>query len=84
MTMGNNAADEKSGHAAGTANIAPVPSPCIDVCRMNRVAGWCEGCLRTIDEIAGWSSFDEQQKRAVWDAIDARHARLIAEKKVPT
>ncbi|SEA04692.1 DUF1289 domain-containing protein [Paraburkholderia sartisoli] len=80
MTTGSNAANGKSG----TANIAPVPSPCIDVCRMNRATGWCEGCLRTIDEIAGWSSLDDRQKHAVWDAIDARHARLIAEKKVPT
>jgi predicted Fe-S protein YdhL (DUF1289 family) len=66
--------------AAGTttaANAAP-PSPCINVCRMDEATGWCDGCLRTIDEIAGWSSFDDEQKRAVWQAIDARHAQLMA------
>ncbi|WP_144144041.1 DUF1289 domain-containing protein [Paraburkholderia sp. BCC1884] len=55
-----------------------VPSPCISVCRMDAATGWCEGCLRTIDEIAGWSLFDGDEKRAVWDAIEARHAQFIA------
>jgi len=57
---------------------APVASPCINVCRMDASTGWCEGCLRTIDEIAGWSSFDDDTKRAVWDAIEARHAQCMA------
>ncbi|PCE25886.1 DUF1289 domain-containing protein [Paraburkholderia acidicola] len=61
-----------------THDSASVPSPCIDVCRMNAATGWCEGCLRTIDEIAGWSSFDDTRKHAVWDAIEARHAQLLA------
>jgi predicted Fe-S protein YdhL (DUF1289 family) len=55
-----------------------VPSPCISVCRMDASTGWCEGCLRTIDEIAGWSSFDDDAKRAVWDAIEARHVEFMA------
>jgi uncharacterized protein len=55
-----------------------VPSPCISVCRMDASTGWCEGCLRTIDEIAGWSRFDDDAKRAVWDAIEVRHAALMA------
>ncbi len=58
----------------------PVPPPCIDVCRMNPVTNWCDGCLRTIDEIAGWSTLDDDAKRAVWDAIEARHARLVAQR----
>lgn len=58
--------------------IAPVPSPCINVCRMNRSTGLCEGCLRTIDEIANWSSFDDAAKRAVWDEIDRRHVDFMA------
>jgi hypothetical protein len=48
---------------------------------MNPDTGWCEGCLRTIDEIAGWSSLDDAQKRAVWDAIDVRHTQLMAEQQ---
>ena len=49
-----------------------VPSPCISVCRMDAASGLCEGCYRTLDEIAGWSRASEEEKRAVWDALLAR------------
>ncbi|NPT40947.1 DUF1289 domain-containing protein [Paraburkholderia sp. 1N] len=62
---------------------AAVPSPCISVCKMDASTGWCEGCLRTIDEIAGWSSFDDDAKRAVWDAIEERHAEFMAKQANP-
>ena len=52
----------------------PVPSPCISVCRMSEATGLCEGCLRTLDEIAAWSVLDDEQRRAVWDAIALRRA----------
>ena len=48
------------------------PSPCISVCRMDPRTGWCEGCHRTIDEIAGWSAMDDAAKRAVWADLDRR------------
>ena len=49
-----------------------VKSPCIDVCKMDRKTGWCEGCLRTIDEIAAWSTMSDDDKRAVWAQLDER------------
>jgi predicted Fe-S protein YdhL (DUF1289 family) len=61
-----------------------VPSPCINVCKMDASTGWCEGCLRTIDEIAGWSTFDDDAKRAVWDAIETRHAEFMASRTTAT
>lgn len=54
---------------------APVPSPCISVCRIDEATGLCAGCLRTLDEIAAWSVLDDAQRRAVWDAIAARRAQ---------
>ena len=50
----------------------PVPSPCNSVCRMSPRTGLCEGCLRTIDEIASWSRMSDDEKRAVWQRIDER------------
>ncbi|MCC8401834.1 DUF1289 domain-containing protein [Paraburkholderia sp. MMS20-SJTN17] len=70
MASGNDHADRNDDGC--------VPSPCISVCRMDATTGWCEGCLRTIDEIAGWSTFDDAAKRTVWDAIEARHAESMA------
>ncbi len=36
--------------------------------------GLCEGCLRTLDEIAAWGGMDDEGKRAVWRELDARRA----------
>lgn len=41
---------------------------------MEAASGLCEGCLRTLDEIAGWSRDSDDQKRAVWARIEARRA----------
>ena len=43
----------------------PVKSPCVNVCRMDAATGWCEGCLRTLDEIAAWSVLSDEEKRTV-------------------
>ena len=53
-----------------------VPSPCTDVCRIDPASGWCEGCLRTIDEIAAWGSLDDAAKRAVWKRLPVRRQAL--------
>ena len=53
---------------------AAVPSPCINVCQMDAATGWCSGCLRTLDEIGGWSRLDEAGKRAVWLDLPERRA----------
>ena len=50
----------------------PVASPCINVCRMDDATGWCVGCLRTLDEIAGWSGLAEADKRTVVAELPAR------------
>jgi len=49
-----------------------VPSPCVSVCRMDTVTGFCEGCFRTLDEIAAWSRLDDAGKRATWQLIAQR------------
>ena len=51
---------------------ACVPSPCTKVCRLDPCTGWCEGCLRTIDEITAWSRLGDDEKRAVGLLLDER------------
>ena len=53
---------------------APVPSPCINVCRISPVTGWCEGCQRRLEEIGGWGSATDEARRAVWRRIYQRRA----------
>jgi predicted Fe-S protein YdhL (DUF1289 family) len=54
-----------------------VPSPCISICEMDPRSGLCIGCLRTLDEIACWSSMDESEKRAVSLELDLRREALF-------
>ncbi len=49
-----------------------VPSPCVSVCRIDPSTGWCEGCGRTIEEIAHWSVLDDEDKRAIWSDLARR------------
>ncbi|MFD0669469.1 MULTISPECIES: DUF1289 domain-containing protein [unclassified Ramlibacter] len=54
----------------------PAPSPCTSVCRMDPANGLCDGCLRSIDEIAGWGMLPDAQRRAVWRLLEQRAAAL--------
>lgn len=49
-----------------------VPSPCISICRIDAASGLCEGCSRTLDEIAAWAAMDDAARRAVWRELPAR------------
>jgi len=49
-----------------------VPSPCVSLCKMNQDTGFCDGCLRTIEEIVAWSRADDAYKRAVWEELRRR------------
>jgi len=54
----------------------PVASPCINVCRIHAGTGWCEGCVRSLDEIAAWSRLDDEAKREVLARLPARRESL--------
>ncbi|MEO5764635.1 MAG: DUF1289 domain-containing protein [Casimicrobiaceae bacterium] len=45
---------------------------------MDDVTALCEGCLRTIDEIAVWSELDDDARRAIWSQIAQRRALRVA------
>jgi uncharacterized protein len=53
-----------------------IVSPCINICRMHEPTGWCEGCGRTLGEIAAWSQLDDDARQAVWRQLPPRQARL--------
>ncbi len=57
---------------AALAPDAAVPSPCLSVCRMRPGGDRCEGCLRTLDEIATWIGLDDAEKRRVWARVAQR------------
>ena len=51
-----------------------VESPCVSICTINDDSGLCDGCFRTLDEIAVWSQLDNAAKREVWRRIEQRAA----------
>jgi predicted Fe-S protein YdhL (DUF1289 family) len=62
--------------SALSAQEEEVASPCINVCRMNAKSGHCEGCRRSLEEIAGWSVYSPAEKRAVLALLPARKQTL--------
>lgn len=54
----------------------PVASPCTQVCQMDAASGWCRGCARSLDEIAGWGRAPEAVQRRILDQLPARRLEL--------
>ncbi len=49
-----------------------IESPCILVCSIDQASGYCFGCGRTREEIAGWTGMSPRERRAVMDLLPAR------------
>ena len=64
--------------------MSEVASPCTSVCRMEARSGWCEGCLRSIDEIIAWGSLDDPAKRRIWRLLDERRRQRDAAAQAPS
>lgn len=68
----NSAAELLLEKAAAVDASPRVPSPCLSICRMDATRELCEGCFRTLEEIAGWGMASEHAKRAVWKLLVER------------
>jgi len=47
-------------------------SPCTGLCTLDPATGQCQGCRRTLDEIAAWPSLDDAGKRALLARLRGR------------
>jgi predicted Fe-S protein YdhL (DUF1289 family) len=47
-------------------------TPCIKVCVVDPDTGLCRGCFRTLDEIAGWGGFTDEERQQVLDQLKER------------
>lgn len=57
-------------------NASGVPSPCIDICDLDRTRQYCIGCGRSLDEIASWQAMGDTERRAIVDQLPTRLLRL--------
>ncbi|MCW8127997.1 DUF1289 domain-containing protein [Microbulbifer halophilus] len=53
----------------------PVKSPCVSVCALN-AQDICEGCFRSIAEIGGWGSMNNDERRVVLKNCGERARRM--------
>lgn len=53
-------------------------SPCVGLCRVEPTTGLCEGCLRSLDEIAGWGGLSPARRQEIMAALPERAPRLAA------
>ena len=52
------------------------PSPCLGICLMDPATRRCRGCLRTVEEIAGWLDASIAEKHALIAVLVERRAAL--------
>ncbi|MGH7630888.1 MAG: DUF1289 domain-containing protein [Gemmatimonadales bacterium] len=50
-------------------------SPCRQICRLG-TDGLCDGCGRTVDEIAAWLWLSASQRRAIMNRVEEWEPRL--------
>lgn len=48
-------------------------SPCVKVCVIEPDTGFCQGCRRTLAEIAAWSTMTSTQRLGIMDLLGARN-----------
>ena len=47
-------------------------TPCIMVCVLDTKTGYCFGCGRTREEVAGWSNYSDEERDAIMEALPER------------
>ncbi|HYF22690.1 MAG TPA: DUF1289 domain-containing protein [Caulobacteraceae bacterium] len=62
---------------------APIATPCVKVCVVDGESGLCLGCLRTLQEIAGWASLTPERRAEIMAELPARRGRIDPAKLGP-
>lgn len=52
--------------------MVPASTPCMKICVLDPNTGLCEGCGRTIDEIARWSVMSEAERQRIMADLENR------------
>jgi uncharacterized protein len=53
-------------------SVAPVSTPCVQICVIDPRSALCIGCGRTLDEIAAWGGLAEPERLAIMARLEAR------------
>ncbi len=61
--------------------MSTIETPCIKICSMDPQSGLCVGCGRTLDEIAQWSRWSDEERRGVMAELAERLRALAARRQ---
>lgn len=50
-------------------------SPCVSICVIDPTTGLCEGCARSLAEIAGWSTMTSAERCRIMAGLEGRKAK---------
>ncbi len=65
----------RTAQADGEAPFIATVTPCIGVCVMGG-SGFCRGCARSLEEIAGWTSLSHSARLSSMAELSARKSAL--------
>jgi predicted Fe-S protein YdhL (DUF1289 family) len=54
-----------------------IETPCTGDCEIDQESGYCRGCWRTVTEIARWTKYSPERRRAVMEEGPPRAQGLI-------
>jgi uncharacterized protein len=55
-----------------------ISSPCIKLCAVSGLTSQCIGCGRTLNEIASWTRYSEEERLAIMAGLAERLANAPA------
>lgn len=53
-----------------------IESPCVQICVVHPDARICTGCLRSIEEITGWSRYAPEERARIMEELPSRQGLL--------
>jgi hypothetical protein len=52
-----------------------IETPCIKVCVLDPASGLCQGCGRSLDEIARWGTMSGEERRRIMEELEGRREK---------
>ncbi|MGI6457590.1 MAG: DUF1289 domain-containing protein [bacterium] len=46
-----------------------ISSPCLKICKIDRESQLCQGCFRSLEEIAAWRNLSEEERVRIMQQV---------------
>ena len=71
-TRSARAGHDERRRAAYIPRVTEISTPCIRICILDPETGLCEGCGRTLDEVARWLRMSEAERKRIMAELGTR------------